>query len=83
MERLLKQWQQKLNTYQNGINASMREKDISFWKGKKAALEVCIEELQNFISFNNHVSGELCQCSDRATKHFVENWCDDCKKHIV
>lgn len=26
---------------------------------------------------------QLCKCDDRAAKHFVKNWCDDCKKHIV
>jgi hypothetical protein len=28
-------------------------------------------------------SEQLCQCKDAPTKHFIKNWCDDCKKHIV
>jgi hypothetical protein len=28
-------------------------------------------------------SESLCQCDDSPTKHFIKNWCDDCKKHIV
>ena len=27
--------------------------------------------------------GTLCDCEDKAVKHFIKNWCEDCKKHIV
>lgn len=28
-------------------------------------------------------SEQLCQCEDAPIKHFINNWCDDCQKHIV
>lgn len=28
-------------------------------------------------------SEQLCQCEDAPTKHFIKNWCNDCKKNIV
>jgi hypothetical protein len=40
------------------------------------------EQVEQFIISNGR-SEQLCQCEDAPTKHFVKNWCDDCKRHIV
>lgn len=47
--------------------------------------DMLIEELNEQLRLHNVVgqSEQLCQCEDAPIKHFINNWCDDCQKHIV
>jgi hypothetical protein len=52
----------------------------SSWHDKQDLLKALEELLQPDVIRR---SEQLCQCKDKATKHFIKNWCEDCKKHIV
>lgn len=46
-----------------------------------------IEHMERYAALRIHdvvgQSEQLCQCEDAPIKHFINNWCDDCQKHIV
>jgi len=58
-----------------GITISINDQAKVFRSGEK-------ETRQNISDVVGR-SEQLCQCEDAPTKHFIKNWCDDCKKHIV
>ena len=60
MEKLIKQWEEKLSTYQLAIDVSVHDRDKSFNKGKKAALEIALEELKFFIYSNPMLADSCC-----------------------
>lgn len=72
------------------------ETEIAYWAGRligydqawKVAEEIVqtIKKAQNQALRIHDVVGrseQLCQCEDAPIKHFINNWCDDCQKHIV
>lgn len=57
------------------------QKPVSNWHDKQDLLEAVHKALRIHDVVGQ--SEQLCQCEDAPIKHFINNWCDDCQKHIV
>ena len=70
-----------------GIDKDQCEDDNGWWETSSGAefgakklkeVEALVKKLTIPI-----VGVTLCNCDDKAVKHFIKNWCEDCEKNIV